>query len=81
MGDSLNPTLRERISRAVRPDFARTLLARRLAGESGVRFLDIGADFLEPDGTLAAETMPDFTHPSEKGYAVWGRALAPLLGH
>jgi len=57
------------------------LLARRLAGEPGVRFLDIGAGFLEPDGTLAAETMPDFTHPSETGYAVWGRALAPLLGH
>ena len=31
MGKSLNPTLLNRISRAVRPDFARTVLARRIA--------------------------------------------------
>lgn len=47
MGDSLNPTLRERISRAVRPDFARTLLARRLA--AAVLVLLAAAMALRPD--------------------------------
>lgn len=54
-------------------------LARRLADAPGVRFLEIGAALLEPDGTIAPETMPDFTHPSERGYTAWGRAMAPLL--
>jgi Flp pilus assembly protein CpaB len=31
MGESLNPTLLSRVSRALRPDFTRTLLARRIA--------------------------------------------------
>lgn len=31
MGESLNPTLMDRFSRAVRPDFARTIMARRTA--------------------------------------------------
>ena len=31
MGESLNPTLLSRFSRALRPDFTRTLLARRVA--------------------------------------------------
>jgi Flp pilus assembly protein CpaB len=47
MGDSLNPTLRERISHALRPDFARTLLARRLA--AGVLVLLAAAMALRPD--------------------------------
>jgi|GEM_PF-3414705 len=37
--------------------------------------LDIGAQMLDADGTLPQDTMPDGTHPSEKGYAIWGRAL------
>jgi lysophospholipase L1-like esterase len=44
-----------------------------------VRFLDIGAQFLEPDGTLSAEIMPDFGHPSEKGYRIWADAMKPTL--
>lgn len=47
MSDPLNPTLRERLSRAVRPDFARTVLARRLA--AGVLVLLAAAIALRPD--------------------------------
>ncbi|RYG71699.1 hypothetical protein EON80_04915, partial [bacterium] len=32
------------------------------------RFLDIGDKFLEADGTLSKEVMPDALHPSPKGY-------------
>ncbi|MCW0448807.1 hypothetical protein NB706_001641 [Xanthomonas sacchari] len=43
-----------------------------------MRWLDIGARFLQPDGTLPAALMPDGTHPSEAGYAIWGEALRTL---
>jgi lysophospholipase L1-like esterase len=51
------------------------ILARKLAGRPDTTFLDIGARFLAADGSMSPELMPDGTHPSEKGYAIWGRAL------
>jgi hypothetical protein len=36
-----------------------------------VRFLDIGAGFLEPDGTISPAVMPDFLHPSLLGYEIY----------
>jgi Flp pilus assembly protein CpaB len=47
MGESLNPTLLNRISRAMRPDFARTLAARRIA--AGVLVLLAAVIALRPD--------------------------------
>ena len=44
-----------------------------------VHFLDIGGKFLEPDGTLPKEIMPDALHPNEKGYEIWAEAMAPTL--
>lgn len=44
-----------------------------------VFFLDIGARFLQPDGTLPASIMPDFLHPNEHGYVIWADAIAPKL--
>jgi lysophospholipase L1-like esterase len=46
-----------------------------LADGKNVVFLDIGAKFLQPDGTLSKEIMPDFLHLSEKGYQVWADAI------
>lgn len=51
------------------------LLAKSLAGLPDTTFLDIGARFLAPDGSLPREMMPDGVHPSEAGYAIWSRAL------
>lgn len=46
----------------------------------GVTFLDIGADFLQPDGTLSSRVMPDFLHPSLLGYQIYTAALwEPLM--
>lgn len=42
-------------------------------------FLDIGAKFLEPDGTILKEIMPDFLHPSTKGYEIWADAIKQPL--
>lgn len=63
---------------------------RRLDGEINARlpaladgrqvfFLDLNQAFLRPDGTLAAEIMPDWLHPNEAGYAIWARAMQPEL--
>jgi len=51
------------------------ILARELVARANTTFLEIGARFLSPDGTLPSELMPDGTHPSEKGYTIWGRAI------
>ena len=47
MGESLNPTLLERISRTLRPDFTRTARARRLA--AGLLVMLAGVAALRPD--------------------------------
>jgi lysophospholipase L1-like esterase len=46
---------------------------------NGVKFLDIGPAFLDDNGFLSEEMMPDTTHPSEKGHEVWAEAIAPEL--
>jgi lysophospholipase L1-like esterase/photosystem II stability/assembly factor-like uncharacterized protein len=44
-----------------------------------VYYLDIGQSFLQPDGTLSKEIMPDLLHPNRKGYEIWAEAMAPTL--
>ena len=44
-----------------------------------VKFLDIGDKFLETDGTLSKEIMPDLLHPNEKGYQIWADAVESTL--
>jgi lysophospholipase L1-like esterase len=44
-----------------------------------VFFLDIGDKFLEPDGSLTKEIMPDFLHLTPKGYQIWADAIGPKL--
>lgn len=40
-----------------------------------VFFMDIGKTFLQPDGTLSKEIMPDRLHLSPKGYDLWVQAI------
>lgn len=44
-----------------------------------VFFLDIGQKFLQPDGSLSKEIMPDFLHLSPAGYKIWADAVQPKL--
>ena len=44
-----------------------------------ITYLDIGDKFLQPDGTLTADIMPDFLHPSPKGYVIWADAIQPVI--
>lgn len=52
---------------------------RRLADAERVHFLDPGDAFLEADGTLNKEIMPDFLHLSTEGYRRWAEAIEPVL--
>jgi lysophospholipase L1-like esterase len=40
-----------------------------------VKYLDIGQQFLDKDGGLSKEIMPDFLHLSKKGYEIWAAAI------
>ena len=51
----------------------------RLAEPSHVVYIDFGEKFLLPDGTISRDLMPDFLHPSEKGYEVWAAAIRPEI--
>lgn len=50
-----------------------------LADGKSVRFLDIGQKFLNADGTMPKDIMPDFLHPGEKGYEIWAAAIEQPL--
>lgn len=59
-------------------------IVSKLADDKNVFYLDIGPKFLEADGTLSREVMPDLLHLSGKGYEIWGSSIdakvAELMG-
>ena len=55
------------------------VLLSKLDDGKTVKFMDIGNNFLEADGSLAKEIMPDFLHLSPKGYRIWADAIEPTL--
>lgn len=54
-------------------------LIAKLADGKTIHYLDIGKTFLQPDGTLTREIMPDLLHLSEKGYEMWAEAIEPKV--
>ncbi|MGI9243537.1 MAG: acetylglucosamine-6-sulfatase, partial [Verrucomicrobiales bacterium] len=44
-----------------------------------VHYLNLDSAFLEENGGLSKEVMPDFLHPKEKGYAIWAEAMEAKL--
>ena len=59
-------------------------IVSKLDDGKNIFYLDIGPKFLEADGTLTKEIMPDLLHLSPKGYEIWATSidgkLAELLG-
>ena len=51
----------------------------KLDDGKNVFFLDIGAKFLQPDGSITKATMPDFLHLTDTGYQIWADAIGPKL--
>lgn len=54
---------------------ATNAIVKGFADGKKVFFLDINDKFLEPDGTLSKNVMPDLLHPNEKGYQIWTEAI------
>lgn len=50
-----------------------------LGKEKGITYLDLGSKFLQADGTISTDIMPDYLHPSQKGYDIWAKAMEPTL--
>ncbi len=54
-------------------------LAADIADGKMVHYLDIGVKFLQPDGTISKDIMPDFLHLSEAGYTIWAESITPKI--
>ncbi len=54
------------------------IIAKLHDGKS-VHYMDIGEKFLQADGVLTKEIMPDFLHLSSKGYQIWADAITAKL--
>jgi lysophospholipase L1-like esterase len=51
----------------------------RLDDGKAVKYLDIGPKFLDAEGGLSKDVMPDYLHLSPKGYAIWAEAIQEPL--
>lgn len=51
----------------------------KLDDQKWIHYLDIGMSFLEWNGSISVDLMPDGLHPSEAGYRVWAEKMNPLL--
>lgn len=58
---------------------ATNALIKANADDKTVFYLDISEKFLQPDGTLSQEIMPDRLHLSPKGYEIWADAIEPKV--
>ena len=50
-------------------------LQAKYALDDRVTFTSIGHHFIESDGSIDHSIMPDFLHLSERGYALWAKAI------
>jgi lysophospholipase L1-like esterase len=71
--DPLTADMRDKIK------FVNAGLAKFDDGDK-TRFLDIGDKFMQADGTLPPQIMPDALHPNAAGYQIWADAMNELLG-
>lgn len=54
-------------------------LITSLADGKNIIFMDIGPKFLDPQGNLSKDIMPDLLHPNDQGYRIWIEAVGPKL--
>lgn len=54
-------------------------IIKQLADDAHVFYLDIGDKFVDAEGKLSKEIMPDLLHLSEKGYTIWAESIEPEL--
>ena len=54
-------------------------IIKKFAKRKNVSFLDINSTFLDDDGNLSKDVMPDLLHPHEMGYRMWAEAMEPTI--
>ncbi len=54
-------------------------LVAKLDDGKHVFYIDIGARFLNSDGDITREMMPEFLHLTEKGYHIWAEIIGAKL--
>lgn len=47
--------------------------------KENVTFLNMNYAFLDDDGNLAEDIMPDLLHPNEEGYRIWAEVMKPVI--
>jgi len=50
-----------------------------LADGKKVVYIDFGDKFLDAEGNLPKDIMPDSLHPNAKGYQIWADAIQPVI--
>ena len=51
----------------------------KLAEQPHVWYLDLKDQFLDAEGNLPKEIMPDRLHPNAEGYRIWAEAMKPMI--
>lgn len=51
----------------------------KLHDGSHIHYLDIGEKFLDAEGNIPLDVMPDLLHPNAKGYEIWADAIREPL--
>lgn len=54
-------------------------LVSEIADNKMIYFRNINRSFLDEDGTLPREIMPDLLHLSQDGYRIWAEAIEPSI--
>lgn len=54
-------------------------IAAQMADNEHIFYCDVNHVFLNMDGSLRHELLPDWLHPSPEGAELWARAMEPLL--
>ncbi len=54
-------------------------ILRTYVDNKTVHWLDLGHEFLDDQGTLKTELMPDDLHPNLDGYRAWAEAMEPTI--
>lgn len=70
-GEKPNPQ-REKIAKT-------NQIVRNAVDGNRVHYMEIGMHFLEPDGTISKEIMPDYLHLTPRGYEIWAIAIEQKL--
>ena len=60
-------------------NIATNAIISKLADSQTIYYMDIGETFLQPDGVLPKEIMPDLLHLNEAGYEKWSQAILPKI--